>query len=257
MRTVAGAHARAATATQYDAIAGQYQRSRRSPIRRFIESYTLLGLIGPVEGFDVLDLACGEGFYTRELHRRGACRVVGMDISPAMISLAREQQVPSGVEYRVGAVEDMPDIGRFDLVVAAYLLHYARDVSTLHRMCQRIATCLPPGGRFVALNENPEQCAEQYAGYAQYGFSKTVELPRREGSVINYTLVAGRQLFSFEAFHYARSTYERALTEAGFGDIRWHPMRLDPAGEAELGTAYWQEYLRNPPVTGLECRRQH
>jgi 2-polyprenyl-3-methyl-5-hydroxy-6-metoxy-1,4-benzoquinol methylase len=244
-------------APQYDAIAAQYQLSGRSPLRRYVERYTFLGLVGDVTGLDVLDLACGEGVYTREMRARGARRATGVDISSAMIALAREQEqaVPLGIEYLVSDVQHLPDLGRFDLVMAAYLLHYARNAAELGRMCERIAHHLPPGGRFVALNENPEQPAAAYAGYAQYGFGKSVQQPRRDGSPIAYTMIAGREVFCFEVYHHERGTYEQALAGAGFRDIRWHPVRLDPDGELACGRDYWQEYLYNPPIVALDCRK--
>lgn len=246
-----------APVTQYDAIAAQYQRSKHSPLRRYVEEPTLLGLLGDVAGLAVLDLACGEGWYARELSRRSARRVVGVDISPAMIELARRQEEaePLGIEYRVCDAAELPSGGEFDLVSAAYLLHYARDAAELGRLCAGIARQLPPGGRFVAINENPRQSPERYAGYLRYGFSKSVAEPRREGSPIAYAMVSGRELFRFEVYHFEVATYERALAEAGFEDVRWHDLVLDPAGAALHGAAYWEEYLANPPVVGLTCRR--
>ena len=35
---------------------------------------TLLGLVGDVAGRSVIDIACGEGFYTRMIRRQGAAR---------------------------------------------------------------------------------------------------------------------------------------------------------------------------------------
>jgi SAM-dependent methyltransferase len=241
--------------TQYDAIADHYRRSKRSPLREYIEAYTFLQLIGDVRGKAVLDLACGEGYYTRRLSDLGAGPVVGVDISSAMIDLAaaEERTRPLGLRYVCADVADMPALGQFDLVVAAYLLHYARDADNLLRMAHNIARHLAPGGRFVTLNENPSQPPERYRGYDQYGFNKTVALPRRDGSVITYRMVAGRELFSFDVHHFARSTYEQVLARAGFSAWHWHPVGLDPAGAAETGAAYWQEYLSNPPVIGLEA----
>lgn len=242
-------------AAQYDAIAAQYQRSKQSPVRRFVESFSFFAMLGPVAGQDVLDLACGEGFYTRQIRQRGARRVVGVDVSPAMIGLARGQEpAEGGIEYLVRDVQDLPAVGPFDVVAAAYLLHYARDVAELERMCAGIARQLPAGGRLVAINENPDQPEERYAGYLRYGFSKSVACPRREGSPITYAMVSGRELFRFEAYHYERETYEAALAGAGFTDIRWLPLQLDPQGIAELGAGYWSEYLDNPPVVGLTAR---
>jgi SAM-dependent methyltransferase len=249
----------AGPAAQYDDIAALYQRSKHSPVRRHVESFTFLGLLGNVRNLRVLDLACGEGFYTRMLRKAGARRVVGVDVSPAMIALARaeEQARPLGLEFVVSDVQELPALGEFDTAVAGYLLHYAPDREALFRMCRSVAAQLPVGGRFITINENPGQPAERYRGYQQYGFSKTAVRPRREGSAITYTMVAGRDVFRFEVTHFEKATYEAALCAAGFSDIRWHPVRLDPAGVAAHGAGYWSEYLGNPPIVGLECRRAH
>jgi ubiquinone/menaquinone biosynthesis C-methylase UbiE len=91
--------------TIYDPIAEQYKRSKQQPRRTYIECSTLMKLIGDPHGLSVLDVACGEGFYTRMIRERGAARVTGMDLSHGMIELARKQEVQHrlGIEYIVGA----------------------------------------------------------------------------------------------------------------------------------------------------------
>lgn len=245
-----------ASASQYDAIADQYRRSKTSPLRTYIESYTFLQLVGDVTGLRILDLACGEGFYTRKLRSLGAAEVVGVDQSAEMIRLAEQQEAaePLGVRYVCRDARELGNLGDFDLVVAAYLLHYAPNRADLAAMCCGIRRHLTDGGRFVTLNENPDQPAEQYAGYARYGFSKTCDSPRREGAQITYYMIAGRELFEFHAWHHARATYAAELEAAGFTRQVWHPLQLDPAGLARHGTDYWREYLDNPPIIGIECR---
>ncbi|MGK7903298.1 MAG: class I SAM-dependent methyltransferase [Hormoscilla sp.] len=85
----------------YDSIADQYQKTLALPFRLHIEAYTYFNLLGDIAGKSILDLACGEGFYTRKLKLRGAARVVGVDISEKMLSLARlsETRQPLGIEY--------------------------------------------------------------------------------------------------------------------------------------------------------------
>jgi toxoflavin synthase len=244
-----------APATQYDAIAAQYRQSKQAPLRRYVEAWSFLRWLGSLRGLRILDLACGEGHYSRMLRDAGAASVLGVDISPAMIDLAIASGVHEGLSYRVGDARELPPLGPFDLVAAAYLLHYARDVGELRQMCLGIARQLPPGGRFVTLNENPEQPEERYRGYLAYGFSKSVVSPRREGTPISYAMVSGREFFRFEIYHFERSTYEDALATAGFVDIRWRDLELDPAGIEACGADYWLEYLDNPPVVGLSCRR--
>jgi 2-polyprenyl-3-methyl-5-hydroxy-6-metoxy-1,4-benzoquinol methylase len=241
---------------QYDAIADQYRQSTGSPLREFVEAYSLQQRVGDVRGKKVLDLGCGEGFFTRRFKTLGAGRVTGVDISPAMIALARDQEAREslGLDYVCADVQEMDWLGEFDIVVAAYLLHYSRTEQELQRMCDHIVKHLPAGGRFVTLNENPEQAADLYSGYEQYGFNKTVERPRHEGSEITYWMVSGRELFKFQAYFFCRETYERVLRRAGFRHVAWHPVGLDDAGIEARGAEYWREYLENPPIVALECR---
>ena len=69
--------------TDYDAIAGQYQRAKRQPWRGHIEAFTFFGMLGDLTGKAVVDLACGEGHYTRMLPSLGAAKVMGVDRSEA------------------------------------------------------------------------------------------------------------------------------------------------------------------------------
>src|SRR5712691_10176378 len=51
-----------------------------------------LSLLGDIAGLTVLDAGCGQGYLSRILARRGA-HVTGMDISPNLIQIAREQDL--------------------------------------------------------------------------------------------------------------------------------------------------------------------
>ena len=65
--------------TDYDPIAEQYKRFKLQPWRSCIESFTLMELIGDPSGQPVIDIACGEGFYSRLIRQRGAAKVLGID----------------------------------------------------------------------------------------------------------------------------------------------------------------------------------
>lgn len=240
---------------QYDTIARQYQATKESPLRRYIEAYSFFRMIGDPAGLRILDLACGEGFYTRALADRGAAAVTGVDISAEMIALAEqfESAESRGISYHCADVAALPALGQYDLVTAAYLLHYAPDVAALRAMCRNIVAHLKSGGRFVSINENPAQSFAQHAGYTQYGFNKSASEPQQDGARMTYAMVSGRQMIRFDVFYYTRETYEAALREAGFSNIVWEPVQLDPAAMTDNNGDYWQEYLANPPVTGLVC----
>jgi ubiquinone/menaquinone biosynthesis C-methylase UbiE len=240
---------------QYDQIATDYQRTKESPLREHVEAWSFRKMLGSVKGLRVLDLACGDGFYTRRIKDAGAAEVIGIDVSAEMIQLAEQQEVvnPLGLEYLCADALDLPDLGQFDLVSAAYLLHYASSATKLETMCQQVAGCLRSQGRLIAINENPDQSQDSYAGYSQYGFNKSVVHPRRDGSPIHYSMISGRNLIRFDAYYYSSATYEAALRAAGFRTIEWRSLELDPAGVETIGADYWEEYLANPPVTGLLC----
>ncbi|MEQ9068783.1 MAG: class I SAM-dependent methyltransferase, partial [Gimesia chilikensis] len=130
--------------TNYDPIAEQYKRSKQMPWRTFVECYTLMELAGNPSSLSVLDIACGEGFYTRMIRQRGAARVTGVDLSQGMIALAQQQEDAhqQGIAYIVGDARELPVQEEYDLAIAAYLLNYARTREELLSMCDGISRAL-------------------------------------------------------------------------------------------------------------------
>lgn len=81
----------------------------------------------------VLDLACGTGMVTSRLARRyPEATVVGLDVSPDMLSVARVRNEEGNVRFVEKPAEEIGDFGpdSFDLVTASYLPKYV-DVGTL------------------------------------------------------------------------------------------------------------------------------
>jgi SAM-dependent methyltransferase len=54
----------------------------------------------PVEGRSFLDVGCGNGLYSLELARRGADRVVGIDIAEGMLELCKKSASDQGLADR-------------------------------------------------------------------------------------------------------------------------------------------------------------
>jgi ubiquinone/menaquinone biosynthesis C-methylase UbiE len=242
--------------TDYDQIAEQYQMAKKSPWRLHIEHFTLFELLGDLSGKSVLDLACGEGYYTRALKSAGAARVLGLDLSAEMIKLARarEAEQPLGVEYRVQDARDFqPDEG-FDLVCAAYLLNYARTREELLEMYRAVARALKPGSRFVTVNDNPGQNPKTFSRSRKYGFIKTVQEPVREGSPIGYIFYLGNESFQIENYHLGLATHEWAAQCAGLRDVRFHTPRLSPATQG-FDAGFWDDFLADQPVFFIECHK--
>jgi SAM-dependent methyltransferase len=241
----------------YDKIARQYQRSKALPFRRYVEWYTYSKLLDDLSGKSVLDLACGEGFYSRRIKRIGAKRVVGVDISPAMIALARQQNTDAGlsIDYVVGDVLNKEKYGSFDLVVASYLLNYARTREQLLDMCRTIALNLKPGGRFVSINNNPDQPPDSFGTCKKYGFIKTISEPLQDGAAITYEFYKAGQKFRIENYYLSRNIHAMAFRRAGLKDPRWIKIEVDPEGIRRFGQEFWQDFLIFEPIIGIVSQK--
>jgi SAM-dependent methyltransferase len=243
--------------TQYDNLAQDYELTHQAPLRCHIEAHTFLNVLGDVRGQKVLDLACRDGLYSRQLKRRGALEVTAVDISEGMIAVARarEEAEPLGIEYRVADVAALGKVGTFDLVTAVYLLHYAPDANTLARMCKTLHDNLRPGGRLVSVCASPDFHGNERAPFGKYGFTIQHEEPLRDGSVLHVNIAMGPLKASFSAFHWSREAYEGALREAGFRGVTWLRPSVSDEGAALFGRDFWQDYLENPHLAVFECTR--
>jgi len=242
--------------TDYDKIAESYKRSKQIPWRYHIEEYSLRSLLGDVSQASVLDLACGDGHYTRVLKRMGTSRTVGVDLSAKMIDLAAADEKVNrlGIEYVVGDARAVRFDEQFDLVVAAYLLPYARSEEELLAMAKAIHSSLKPGGRFVAANNNPAQQPEAFERTRKYGFVKSADGQIRNGSPIRYTFLQESGEFVVENYHLDAETHTRTFEAAGFSDVHWHLPELAPA-ESANGDEYWKDFLDDPPIAFLTCAK--
>src|SRR5262245_30904709 len=97
-----------------------------------LERYRIICTLAPLPGpFSVLDVGCGGGRYALALARSGALEVVGVDVSPAMIALARraadEASVAARCTFEVSSFQDFRTDKNFDVVVATGYFDYLAD----------------------------------------------------------------------------------------------------------------------------------
>ncbi|MGX1566112.1 class I SAM-dependent methyltransferase [Streptomyces sp. NPDC055506] len=100
----------------------------------------------PGHAGDVLDLGCGTGSLSLLASEQGH-RVTGVDLSPAMVTLAREKLAGRDAVFLVGDAA-APPIGerRFDVVLVRHVLWALSDPG---RVLRHWAGLLRPGGRLV------------------------------------------------------------------------------------------------------------
>ena len=148
---------------QYDEVQsdGRYEEgmARMALYHRHCQDPVILGTLGDIRGKSLLDLACGDGFYTRRFRTEcGADPVMGIDLSPKQIERARaiEQRDQLGIEYRVGDVMSLELERSVDVVTAIHLLHYLENAAEIESALRRIHATLGEGGQFVTMIANPD-----------------------------------------------------------------------------------------------------
>jgi SAM-dependent methyltransferase len=116
-----------------------------------------------------VDIGCGNGELTRELHRRGITEVVGLDPDEPCIRRCRTHPDAGDIQYIVGDLRgtDLPPKG-FELVSAVASLHHLDAREGLSRLRSLVA----PGGVLIVVGlarpdlprDLPIEFAAQIAG---------------------------------------------------------------------------------------------
>lgn len=241
---------------EYDNIADQYKKAaiEKRIHRQYVLIPTFLHFLKDVKNKTVLDLACGEGFWTRIIQEKGAAKVVGIDLSKKMIDLAKkDEKTNPRIEYFVYNVAKLPKIGEFDLITAMFLLHFSKTKKELFSMCENIHKNLKTGGRFFAMNSSP---THPFQNNKKYDFTMKAKKPLKEGDIIVTTIFKeGVKLCSFKAYFWKKETYETALKEAGFKTIKWHNPIISQEGIEMFGCKFWKEYLETPANIVIGCEK--
>lgn len=204
----------------YDRSAGNWQRKEPVLLSDYTARPFLLDWCEPLAGREVLDLGCGEGYVARQVRKRGARRVAGIDVSAEMIKQAKaaEAQEALGIDYQVGDARHLQAFAdaSFDRVAAVFLFNYLDRDSTAAVM-QQVHRVLRPGARFIfsvphpslpflRREEEPFYFARQGLGYFS---ARDVTLEgriwRRDGASVPVRCV-----------HKTLQDYFECLGEAGF-----------------------------------------
>jgi SAM-dependent methyltransferase len=240
---------------QYDHIGSKYNEYAQTATLKRAESYTFFRMVGELTGKRVLDLACGFGFYAKRLKQQGAVQVVGVDISPEMVRLACAQarEHSEGLEYLVYDAAHLPQLGRFDLVTAVYLLNYAQSKSQIRGMFRSAYDNLVAGGRFVAYTVNPAFTLSK-PNSTKYGVTALSQTFEADRYVCDAEFVTDPPT-PFQFFQWSQATYEWAIQAAGFRAFAWHSSEVAPEDVAHYGEAYWRDFHDNCLVIGLVCQK--
>ena len=171
IRTARAAHAARYFATH--ARAWDHVRSLHVPEAR-VEG-AIRDMLGNERVRCLLDCGTGTGRML-ELLASHADQAIGVDLSPAMLAVARanlERANIRGVQLRQGDIYALPvERNSCDLVIVHQVLHYLDDPA---RALREAARALAPGGRLIAVDFAPHDDESLREGHAhrRLGFARS------------------------------------------------------------------------------------
>lgn len=121
-----------------------------------LEERHLRNIFPDLAGSNVLDLGCGTGRWLARLLARGANSVVGIDISPAMLSVARGR---AGIHDRLVLADGLHlpfQASTFDFVISSFALNHIKDLQSTAR---ELARAVKLQGRLLISEMHPQACA--------------------------------------------------------------------------------------------------
>lgn len=168
-------HARADAAARYFAAhAAEWDDIRSLHVPEALVEEAMREAVGPAPVRTLLDLGAGAGRML-ELFAPLAERAIGVDLSPAMLAVARGRLEETGlrnVQLRQGDIYALPvERNSVDLAVMHQVLHYLDDPARALREAARV---LAPGGRLLVVDFAPhnEEALRDKHAHRRLGFSE-------------------------------------------------------------------------------------
>lgn len=194
----------------------------------------VLRLIDPKKGQNVLEIGCGEGYFARELAKKGAS-VMASDISPELIEIGKKKG--GGVAYKVSDAKDLSwvEAGKYDVALAVLTI---QNMEKIDDVMKGVARALTPDGRFIFVLNHPvirvpkashwgfdEKEKLQYRRIDSYLSGKKIQIDMHPGK-------GGKKSVTY-SFHRSLQEYMKILRGAGFCITRleeWISHRTSDSG---------------------------
>lgn len=197
-----------------------YLEENEDTYQRQVILPNLLRILAPAEGMRVLDIACGQGFFSRELAALGA-RVTGADISKELITEAKK--LSPGLSFHTAPAHALP-FAKDASYDAAIIILAIQNIENMADAFAEAARVLAKGGRLVLVMMHPafripaatswgwdEESGTQYRRVDAYLSQRRSELLVHPGKKNSSTTVS---------YHRSLQDFSKALFKAGFAITR-------------------------------------
>ena len=180
-----------------------------------LEQPAMAKMLPDLNGKSVLDLGCGYGHNCIDFVRRGASRVVGVDISEKMLDVAKSESSDDKIQYVNMSMTDIDKLNeKFDFIYSSLAFHYVEDFD---EFAKKMFSVLDSGGELLFSQEHPIITAT-VDGNGH--FNKDENGKRVSYTFSNYNEPGERKIHWYVdgviKYHRTFSNVVNALTKTGF-----------------------------------------
>lgn len=111
----------------------------------------LMRIVSPKQGEQIIDIACGQGFFARAIKESGAT-VVGADLSKELITIASKES--RGISFHVAASDKLAFAKDHSFDTAIIILAI-QNIEKMDETFKEAARVLKPNGRLVLVLNHP------------------------------------------------------------------------------------------------------
>jgi SAM-dependent methyltransferase len=216
-----------------------YERTNLNLDKRFSILPTVLHLLQPIPGRDIIDVGCGSGFFTLPIAELSPNHVYGIDNCLEQIELAKRRPHPR-ISYAIGDM--FGELPSCDRINASFVLNYAKTTGELRSLVYNFHHSLTRGGKLVAAVDLPKPYhnSKQMEQKKNLGVIKTLKGDLKdETQIILDFYNCSKLMFSLSANYFTPGTIVEILSDVGFTNIEWHQPLIANDSPLEL----WQNYL--------------
>lgn len=194
-----------------------------------------LKLLAPKSGASYLDIACGEGAFTRLVAAKTGGHVSGFDASPSLVAAAKKLS-PKRAAYAIADARDFAKLYPLNSFDGATCLLAIQNIDEPQKVFEEASKALRPSGNLVIVMNHP---AFRVPGASSWGYEGNAKMFRRVDRYLS-TIEAPIQAHPGSApgvktvsYHRPISFYANALSDAGFAVTRmeeWTSNRVSKPG---------------------------
>ena len=132
----------------------QNKDNRKNKYLHALHTQAVKSVVPAIANLDVLDFGCGTGRFSWLLSGK-ARKVIGFDITPEMITIARKENSSPNIHYGIIDGTSLPlKDSSIDFIFSVWVLQYAaRKQATYKNIIEEFRRVLRPGGKFFALEQ--------------------------------------------------------------------------------------------------------